>query len=322
MLWHSGEPLIAGVTYYEDIFGFISEVAAAAGVAVQHSIQTNGTLIDGHWCAMFQKYDVRVGVSIDGPEWLHDQNRQTRRGQGTFDFAMKGVRQLQESNVPFGTITVLTRESLQHPTELFNFFSANSLRDLAFSIEESDGVHHSDSISDPLYLPDFDKFMRAFWNLCLSSGAAWKIREFDDALRRVLSPEEIPFRNYQVVPLGFLMIGADESITTFSPELLGLRHPKYQDFAIGKIGDGGPKEWLENTSYLRMAKDIALGVQRCRDTCGYFSVCGGGAPANKLGEHGTFDATRTVYCQAKTAVIDLVLEALEQSSAAIADAHG
>ena len=63
--------------------------------------------------------------------------------------------------------------------------------------------------------------------------------------------------------------------------------------------------------------DIQQGVAACRAECGYFSVCGGGAPVNKLFENGSFTGTRTSYCTLTQIVpTDLILEAydrLEQS---------
>ena len=63
----------------------------------------------------------------------------------------------------------------------------------------------------------------------------------------------------------------------------------------------------------RMARDIARGVEACRRTCEYFSVCGGGAPVNKLTENGSFASDRTRFCELTQMVpIDLILDALER----------
>ncbi|HZY55682.1 MAG TPA: hypothetical protein VFE73_20665, partial [Reyranella sp.] len=64
-------------------------------------------------------------------------------------------------------------------------------------------------------------------------------------------------------------------------------------------------------------RDIQQGVAACRAECEYFSVCGGGAPVNKLFEKGGFAAARTSFCTLTQIVpTDLILEAydrLEQS---------
>jgi uncharacterized protein len=62
-----------------------------------------------------------------------------------------------------------------------------------------------------------------------------------------------------------------------------------------------------------MSRDIALGVAACRDICEYFSVCGGGAPINKLAENGSFAGTRTSFCRLTQMVpVDLILDAFDR----------
>ena len=62
-----------------------------------------------------------------------------------------------------------------------------------------------------------------------------------------------------------------------------------------------------------MTRDIARGVEACRQNCEYFSVCGGGAPVNKLTENGSFASDRTRFCElTQMAPTDLILDALER----------
>jgi uncharacterized protein len=89
----------------------------AAGTRVIHSVQTNGMLIDEAWCDFFRDYNIRVGVSIDGPQWLQNAHRVDRRGRGTFARAMAGVEHLRAAGVPFSIITVLTNNRVDRPDD-------------------------------------------------------------------------------------------------------------------------------------------------------------------------------------------------------------
>ena len=63
-----------------------------------------------------------------------------------------------------------------------------------------------------------------------------------------------------------------------------------------------------------MMRDIDAGVDACRSECEYYSVCGGGAPVNKLTECGSFRATRTSYCSlTQMAPVDVILAAFERA---------
>jgi uncharacterized protein len=77
LVWHAGEPLTLPISYYEKAFSLIEEMDT--NKLLTHSIQTNGTTINDNWCQLFRQYNVDVGVSIDGPQNIHDLNRIDRR---------------------------------------------------------------------------------------------------------------------------------------------------------------------------------------------------------------------------------------------------
>ena len=74
VIWHAGEPLVLPTSYYQAAFEAI-EALRPPGIELRHSIQTNGMLIDQDWCDFIKKWRIGVGVSIDGPQYLHDANR-------------------------------------------------------------------------------------------------------------------------------------------------------------------------------------------------------------------------------------------------------
>ena len=100
VVWHAGEPMVLPVGYYERAIEIIA-AHNAAGFKVGHSFQTNGVLIDDEWCDFFRKHQVNVGVSVDGPAFLHDRNRKTRKGAGTQHRVMDGIRKLPKPRRKF-----------------------------------------------------------------------------------------------------------------------------------------------------------------------------------------------------------------------------
>lgn len=120
-----------------------------------------------------------------------------------------------------------------------------------------------------------------------------------------------------MTPFGIVSVDCLGNISTFSPELLGQRNDVYHNFTFGNVRDGPLSLVESNSAFRKLNRDIQQGVMRCRESCAYFNVCGGGAPANKYYEHGTFTATETLYCRlTKKAIIDLVLEEVENSPSA------
>jgi len=316
VIWHAGEPLVVPVAFYREAFAAIERLRPPS-VTVRHAFQTNGMLIDEGWCQLFRDWTVGVGVSLDGPRALHDANRVTRAGGGTFDRTVAGIRRLQAANLPFHVISVLSSASLDDPDGLLDFYLDIGIDHVCFNVEESEGAHVSQLFAGDGLQRRYEAFLRRFWHKAREDGRVKFVREIDLAIARVFRPSEVGGRNVQVEPLAMLNVDSHGNVSSFSPELLGLKNAAYGDFLLGNINRQSLAEIHQACLGSALYRDIRQGVAACRAACEYFSVCGGGAPVNKLFEAGSFGATRTSYCTLTQIVpTDLVLEAydrLEQS---------
>jgi uncharacterized protein len=312
VIWHAGEPLVVPVGFYQTAFETI-EALRPGRLDIRHSIQTNGLLISPAWCELFKKWNVGVGVSVDGPKHLHDLHRVTRSGRGTFDRTIEGIRMLRREEVPFHVISVLSEGALDSPQEMLDFYVSEGIQDVCFNVEESEGDHVSGLFAAADLRRRFRRFLGEFWTLSRRSEQMRFVREIDGMLPRVFRPEGSALGNVQVEPFGMLNIDCLGNVSSFSPELLGLKNNHYADFIIGNILTDSLEQMLRSASMVAMTRDIAAGVEECRRSCEYFSVCGGGAPVNKLAENGSFHSTRTSFCELTQMVpIDLILEAFDR----------
>ena len=103
--WHGGEPLLAGKDFFRKAVAL--QQRYAGGKSVENSIQTNGLLIDDEWCQIFRDNNFLVGVSIDGPESIHDAHRVDAGGNPTFARVMKGIERLYRNRVEYNTLNDL-----------------------------------------------------------------------------------------------------------------------------------------------------------------------------------------------------------------------
>jgi uncharacterized protein len=214
-------------------------------------------------------------------------------------------------------ISVLSAKSLDDPDGLLAFYISEGIDHVCFNVEESEGSHVSELFSaeagaDALHR-HYEAFLRRFWHAARESGRVKFVREIDLALPRVFRPSEAPWRNEQVEPLAMLNVDSHGNVSSFSPELLGLKNAAYDDFLLGNINSQSLASIYDACLRSAMHRDIQAGIAACSRTCEYFSVCGGGAPVNKLFENGSFTSTRTSYC-ALTQMIptDLILEAYDR----------
>jgi uncharacterized protein len=312
LLWHAGEPLTVPISFYQKAFALLDR-HNLEHIPVLQQIQTNATLISQPWCDFFKAHNVDVSVSIDGPKHLHDANRLTRSGRGTFERAMRGVRLLQANGIPIHNIAVLTSESLDHPEEIWEFFVSHRFARLAFNVEETEGAHDQSSLNHAGAVARYRAFFRRLRQLRKTSGRNIWIRELDDMQQRIrwFSSELESTLNQ---PLATLNFDCEGNISTFSPELLTVHNSKYHNFKFGNVFSCGVDDILRNPQFRTAHHEIQNGIARCRATCPYFSVCGGGEPSTKLAENGTFDSTETMHCRLIIqALCDVVLEDVEET---------
>jgi uncharacterized protein len=244
---------------------------------------------------------------------LHDAHRKTRRGDGTFDKTIAGIRLLRQEKVPFHVISVLSRDSLAMPEEMLAFYLSEGIDQICFNVEESEGSHVSTLFEGAELRQRYEAFLRRFWHASQASGKVRFLREIDHAIPRVFRPNEAPSHNVQVEPLAMLNVDSRGNVSSFSPELLGLKNAGYEDYLLGNIHTRSLAQIHEACLQSPMYRDICKGVEACARSCEYFSVCGGGAPVNKLFETGSFTGTQTSYCTLTQMVpTDLLLEAFDR----------
>ncbi len=240
VVWHAGEPLVMPPAFYAEAFA-IAARHNRAGYPLVHSYQTNATLLDEAWCDFIRRHDIRIGVSLDGPAFLHDRQRVTRRGRGTHQRVMEGVARLRRHRIPFHVITVLTLDALDYPDELYAFYVEHGIERVGFNIEEIEGPHRQSSLSAPGAEQRFRQFLSRFYDLatrgrgrpcaCVSSIRCWG-RSFTAEQRRRATHETAPF--------AILSVDYRGNFGSFSPELLGLPSRHYGEFLLGT---SSPTPW-------------------------------------------------------------------------------
>lgn len=117
--WQGGEPTLMGLEFFEKAIAL--QRRYANGRRLQNTFQTNGILLDDRWGEFLAREHFLVGLSIDGPQPLHDLYRVDKTGEPTFDQVMRGLAILKKHGVEFNTLTVVHRESARQPLEVYHF---------------------------------------------------------------------------------------------------------------------------------------------------------------------------------------------------------
>jgi len=128
--WQGGEPSLMGVGFFEKAVDLQKKYAG--GRPVHNAFQTNGILLDNEWCKFLKREQFLVGLSLDGPRFVHDKFRVNRAGKPSFDQVMKTLKRFKCHGVEFNTLTCITRQSAPHAAEIYTFLKEAGARFMQF----------------------------------------------------------------------------------------------------------------------------------------------------------------------------------------------
>jgi len=315
IVWHAGEPTVVPLSWYEHAYAMLRP---ALPVAAAFSLQSNGISVSDDWIDFLKRRNTHIGLSIDGPQRFHDMRRKTRAGGPTWALAIGNLRRLQAADIHPNVISVLHPSSLTAAEEFYRFYREHGIEEVSFSIDEVEGANATSSFEGCEKAPVI-AFLNDLLHLAYRDGYPLHIREVERIAHRLAQGGTTD--NEQVEPWQVIVVAASGNVTTFSPEFMELRSAAHDNFCFGNILHDSFDRILDNAAFRRARDEIARGVEACR-TCRYFGVCGGGAPANKMMEHGSLATSETLFCRLSVqSAADALLAFLSRAADQPAHAH-
>ncbi len=120
--FHGGEPLLAGLSYYEDLFAIFQQgIRRYDNLSL--AIQTNGILLNRKFLDLFRANRVQVALSLDGPASANDKHRLDYRGRSTYESVFQALALLRGDyrDVFSGVLSVI--DPTNTPEEIIDFFA-------------------------------------------------------------------------------------------------------------------------------------------------------------------------------------------------------
>jgi len=131
-IWQGGEPTLMGLDFFKEVVR-LQKALKGNNQVIENSFQTNGILIDESWCRFFKEEgNWLIGISLDGPEDIHDHYRIDYNGNGTFSQVMSAINLLKKNGVPFNILILLNDVSVKQPERIWKFFKKENFSHLQF----------------------------------------------------------------------------------------------------------------------------------------------------------------------------------------------
>jgi len=128
--WQGGEPTLMGLDFFKKTVEF--QERYHRGQIIGNGLQTNGLLIDGEWASFLSRYKFLVGLSLDGPEHIHDRYRIMKNGGGSWAEVLDRAKLLLDNDVAVNALCVVNDYSANFPEEIYEFHKELGLRHMQF----------------------------------------------------------------------------------------------------------------------------------------------------------------------------------------------
>ncbi|MBU5626141.1 SPASM domain-containing protein [Oscillibacter sp. MSJ-2] len=295
--FQGGEPTLAGLDFYRD---FMERERGFRRGKVRHAIQTNGLLLDQQWARFLRQNHFLVGLSLDGNKASHDLYRVDRQGKGSFKHAFAAARLLEQNQVPFNILTVVTPQLARHIPSIFRFFQENGFRHQQYipcmgPLEDGAG----DYVPTPAQLESFLKTLFDIWYRELLGGNYVSIRFFDNLVYMLQgqAPELCSMCGHCNIQY---LIEADGSV--FPCDFYAL-----DGYCLGNIRDCSLEEIDRRRRELRFIEDSLRPPEECR-SCPWAYLCRNGCRRDRRPGPGG----KNIYCAAYRGFFEYSYERLRQ----------
>ena len=294
--WHGGEPLLAGKEFFRKAVAL--QQRYAEGRTVENSIQTNGLLVDDEWCAIFRDNNFLVGVSIDGPESIHDAHRVDAGGQPTFARVMRGIERLYRNRVEYNTLTTVNIHSEGRGAEVYNFLRGISIFMQFLPVAEllCDGRIQS---------PEAQKAAIAPWSVSARGFGEFMCDIFDCWVRNDVGSYFVnlfdsTLANYCGMNPGTCVYsetcGAN-AVMEHNGDIYPCDHFVYPRYKLGNVKESSLREIVssENATRFGIDKRNALPAQCLR--CEYYFACHGECPKHRFAKSDKNESGLNSLCE-------------------------
>ena len=289
--WHGGEPTIAGISFYEEALRLQRKYGQ--GRMVLNTMQTNATLLTGEWCRFFKANDFLIGVSIDGPEPLHNAYRKTADGRGSFTETMRGIELLQKHGVAFNTLTTVNRINMEQPLAVYRFLRELTdfmqflpvVERMPAQYETEDGQLFATppglySIKFKHPLTDFSVTSEGYGGFLCAIWDEWKKYDSD---KKHIQLFDVTIGNLRGIPSSLCVhnpLCGHSGCVEANGDVYSCDRYAFPAYKLGNITGTSLGELMEQNRDFGMHKTYGL-PEECLD-CRYIKLCFGGCPKDRL----------------------------------------
>ncbi|MDD5075747.1 MAG: anaerobic sulfatase maturase [Sphaerochaetaceae bacterium] len=275
--WQGGEPTLAGLDSFKQAVELQTQYGK--GMRVSNSLQTNGILIDQGWIDFLKKYSFLIGLSIDGPEHVHDHYRLDFAGKGSHHKVEQVAKEMLANDVAVNAISVVNNYSAQYGKETYEYLKSLGFTYLQFiPCVETDPTGKRQAADFSVTPQQYGKFLCDvfdLWEKDVRNGVPTiSIRGFDNYLGMYLG--------YESTECVFKHTCGDYLVVEHTGEIYSCDFFVEDAWRLGDITKNGNMEEMLNGKRQQLFSRMKAKVPDKCLKCEWRPMCHGGCTKDRL----------------------------------------
>lgn len=287
--WQGGEPTILGVDYFKKVVDLQNKYSN--GKIIYNSFQTNGILLDDEWGEFLSNNNFLVGISIDGPQEIHDKFRLFKGGQSSFNQVMRGISTLKKHNVEFNTLTCVHKFNSYKSLEVYSFLKEIGSGFIQFIpiVERKSSIQKNDELElvSPNYNGDaevtnwsveslqYGKFLSSVYD-------EWLIKDVGKVFVQIFDISLESWIGQQPSLCIFREACGGAMALEHNGDLYSCDHYVYPENKLGNIISESLEKLVDSVKQTKFGLDKKLSLPKyCRE-CEFLFACNGECPKHRI----------------------------------------
>ncbi len=304
--FQGGEPTLAGPAFYENLVK-LQQRFGRNGQSVSNAMQTNGVLLTDRWCELFKAYNWLIGISMDGPEAVHDLYRYNKQGAGSWRKVMAGLELLKKHRVEFNVLCVVSQANVEKAGEVYKFFRSLGIDHLQY-IPLSEFDERGQPLPFTITPEQYGRFLCETFEVWWPHRKQVRIRYFDNIAEAVAGQRPSTCTMHQTCD--------SYVVVEFNGDVYPCDFFVSNEWKLGNVNvDSWPEIARKQRRYQFAAKKT-IAHPECI-ACEYQSICHGGCPKHRHDPNRKFEEL-DYFCAAYKMIFAKAVEPLRKEVRALA----
>lgn len=284
--WHGGEPLLAGLPFFRKAMEL--QAKYAGGKIIENTLQTNGLLLNEEWCSLFRDNNFLVGLSLDGPEDIHDAFRKDCGGFPTFSKVMKAAEMMNRCGVEFNILSTVNARSEGRGVEVYKFLSG--INPYLQFLPVVEYVKMREGKRPLIVSPDDETAVPAPWSVTAKGYGQFMCDVFDEWVKfdvgsRFVQLFDVTLANWCGVPpslCAFAEVCGDGLVVEHNGDVYSCDHFVYPEYRLGNIMDSDLVTMYRSSEQQTFGRDKRDALPMECKRCNYYFLCHGECPKHRF----------------------------------------